>query len=67
MLAFPLAIIYGMLWLPTFLIIGLAELILKIFIRDKGDNSPIVFEKVDLDNYLEEYTTDVENSEGVGP
>ena len=63
MLAFPLAIIYGMLWLPTFLIIGLAELILKIFIRDKGDNSPIVFEKVDLDNYLEEYTADVENSE----
>ena len=63
MLAFPLAIIYGILWLPTFLIIGLAELILKIFIRDKGDNSQIVFEKVDLDNYLEEYTADVENSE----
>ena len=63
MLAFPLVFIYGILWLPTFLIIGLAELILKIFIRDKGDNSQIVFEKVDLDNYLEEYTTDVENSE----
>ena len=63
MLAFPLAVIYGILWLPTFLIIGLAELILKIFIREKGDNSQIVFEKVDLDNYLEEYTTDVENSE----
>ena len=63
MLAFPLVIIYGILWLPTFLIIGLAELILKIFIREKGDNSQIVFEKVDLDNYLEEYTTDVQNSE----
>ena len=62
MLAFPLVIIYGILWLPTFFIIGLAELILKIFIRDKGDNSQIVFEKVDLDNYLEEYTTDTENS-----
>ena len=62
MLAFPLVIIYGILWLPTFLIIGLAELILKIFIRDNGDNSQIVFEKVDLDNYLEEYTTDTENS-----
>ena len=63
MLAFPLVIIYGILWLPTFLIIGLAELILKIFIREKGDNSQIVFEKVDLDNYLEEYTMDVQNSE----
>jgi len=63
MLAFPLVVVYGILWLPTFLIIGLAELILKIFIREKGDNSQIVFEKVDLDNYLEEYTTDVENSE----
>ena len=62
MLAFPLVIIYGILWLPTFLIIGLAELILKIFIREKGDNSQIVFEKVDLDNYLEEYTNDTENS-----
>jgi len=65
MLAFPLVIIYGILWLPAFLIIGLAELILKIFIRDKGDNSQIVFEKVDLDNYLEEYTTDTENSNGL--
>lgn len=63
MLAFPLVVIYGILWLPTFLVIGLAELILKIFIRDKGDNSQIVFEKVDLDNYLEEYTKDVEDSE----
>lgn len=62
MLAVPLVIIYGILWLPTFLIIGLAELILKIFIREKGDNSQIVFEKVDLDNYLEEYTNDTENS-----
>ena len=65
MLAFPLVIIYGILWLPAFLIIGLAELILKIFIRDKGDNSQIVFEKVDLDNYLEEYTADTENSNGL--
>jgi putative hemolysin len=63
MLAFPLAVVYGILWLPTFLVIGLAELILKIFIRDKGDNSQIVFEKVDLDNYLEEYTADVEATE----
>ena len=63
MLAFPLVIIYGILWLPTFLIIGLAELILKIFVRDKGDSSQIVFEKLDLDNYLEEYTKDVENTE----
>jgi putative hemolysin len=63
MLDFPLAVVYGILWLPTFLVIGLAELILKIFIRDKGDNSQIVFEKVDLDNYLEEYTADVEATE----
>jgi putative hemolysin len=63
MLAFPLVLIYGILWLPTFLIIGLAELILKIFVRDKGDSSQIVFEKVDLDNYLEEYTADLEDSE----
>jgi len=64
-LAFPLAIIYGVLWLPTFIVIGLAELILKIFIRNSEDSSRVVFEKVDLDNYLEEYTKDVEDAEAL--
>jgi len=65
MLAFPLIIIYGLLWLPTFMVIGLAELILKIFIRDSGDSSKVVFEKTDLDNYLDEYTKDVEDAEAL--
>lgn len=63
MLAFPLVVIYALLWLPTFIVIGMAELILKIFIKGGSGQSKVVFEKVDLDNYLEEYTKDAQDAE----
>lgn len=53
--AVPLFIIYIILFLPTFITIGLAELILRIFIKkDEGDDDFVSFEKVDLDVFLEE-------------
>jgi len=63
MLVFPLVIIYGILWIPTFIVIGIAELILKIFIKDNVDTSKLAFEKIDLDNYLEEYAKVAEDEE----
>lgn len=54
-LAIPLFIIYLLLFIPTFITIGLAEGILKIFIKNDGNHKEgVAFEKVDLDRYLEE-------------
>jgi CBS domain containing-hemolysin-like protein len=53
--AVPLFIVYIILFLPTFITIGLAELILRIFIKkDDTDEDFVTFEKVDLDIFLEE-------------
>jgi len=53
--AVPLFIVYVILFLPTFITIGLAELILRLFIKKDDDDSDFVtFEKVDLDVFLEE-------------
>ena len=53
--AVPLFIVYVILFLPTFITIGLAELILRLFIKKEGDEEDfLTFEKVDLDVFLEE-------------
>lgn len=53
----PLVIIYVILWLPTFITIGLAEGILGIFIKkEDNDGHRVAFEKIDLETYLEENT-----------
>ena len=55
---------YGILWVPTLIVIGLSEGILRLFIdRDNKENDKIAFEKVDLDNYLNEITKDIEVEE----
>ncbi len=53
-MAIPLMIVYVILFIPTFVTIGLAELILRLFIRKKEDEDFVSFEKVDLDDFLEE-------------
>ena len=59
-LVVPLIIIYGFLWLPTLIVIGIAEGLMYFFIKGKTDRTDkVAFEKIDLDNYLEELTQDV--------
>jgi len=63
-MAFPLMLFYGILWLPTLIVIGLTEGILTFFIeKNSNEDDKIAFEKVDLDNYLSEITQDVEVEE----
>ncbi len=53
--AIPLMVIYVILFIPTFITIGLAEMILKLFIKSDNENEDFVtFEKIDLDMFLEE-------------
>lgn len=53
-MAIPLMVIYVALFLPTFITIGLAELILRLFIKKKENEDFVSFEKIDLDDFLEE-------------
>lgn len=53
-MAIPLIIVYVALFIPTFVTIGLAELILRLFIKKQDNEDFVSFEKVDLDDFLEE-------------
>lgn len=56
LLAIPLYIIFILLWVPNLITIGLAELLLKMVgSSDQDGSGKVAFEKVDLDNYLEEF------------
>lgn len=62
--AIPLQIISVVLSPFTYITVGLANIILKIFIKDIDDDLEVIaFEKTDLDSYLEESLNKVENKE----
>lgn len=62
--AIPLQIISVILLPFTYITVGLANLILKIFIKDMDEDLEVIaFEKTDLDSYLEESLNKVENKE----
>lgn len=62
-MAVPLMVVYVILFLPTFITIGLAELILRIFIKKQDNEDFVTFEKVDLDDFLEEGLSRASNDE----
>lgn len=52
--AVPLRLIYVLLWLPMFVMVGLSELILKYILRVDTGKKEIAFGRIDLDNYVRE-------------
>lgn len=62
--AIPLKVLTFILSPLTFITVGLANLILRIFIKkEELEGEIIAFEKTDLDSYLEESLNKVENNE----
>jgi CBS domain containing-hemolysin-like protein len=62
--AIPLKVLTLLLYPLTFITVGLANLILRIFIKKEDlEGEIIAFEKTDLDSYLEESLNKVENKE----
>jgi putative hemolysin len=59
--AIPAAIIYYLLYPVVFVIIFLAEQILRIFFKIKLTNEKKALQPVDLDNYLKEFFPDARN------
>ncbi len=58
--AFPLTIVYGILYPVVMITIGLSEFILKKLFRVKIENENAAFTMIDLDNYVREGTSAVE-------
>ncbi len=61
--AVPLKIVYFILWIPMYIMVGLSELILRtIFGVDTG-KQPVAFGRIDLSNYVKEMTQSAETKE----
>lgn len=58
--AFPLTIVYGILYPFVMVTIGLSEFILKKIFRIKIEREDAVFTMIDLDNYVREGTSAIE-------
>ncbi|MCE3278452.1 MAG: hypothetical protein K0S44_643 [Bacteroidetes bacterium] len=63
--AFPLTIVYGLLYPFVMVTIGLSEFILKKIFRVKIENENAAFTMIDLDNYVREGTSAVEKKVGM--
>lgn len=62
--ALPMILIYLILWLPTMIMLGISEGILRIFTGNKkGDGTDVGLGRIDLDNYLEEVTQNAAQSQ----
>ena len=58
--AFPLTIVYGLLYPIVLITIGFSEFVLKKIVRVKFEKEKAAFTMIDLDNYLREGTSAIE-------
>ncbi|MDP4266895.1 MAG: hemolysin family protein [Bacteroidota bacterium] len=63
LLAFPIAIVFYTLYPIVFLITGFSELIIKVFSGIKTFDKEFSFGKVDLDNFIREYSSEEKEQE----
>ena len=61
--AIPLKITYFILWIPMYVMVGLSELIIRIFFGIRSGKKEVVFGRLDLSNYVREMTETAENKE----
>ncbi len=63
--AFPMRIVYDILYLPTMLVVGLSNLIMKMFGEDTK-NTTKVFSKVDLEQYVHDINERIDEKHDLG-
>ena len=61
----PMLVIYFILYLPTFLVLGFSAVVLKV-LRVRTDESEKVFSKVDLEHYVQDINERLEEEEDLG-
>ena len=62
---FPMFVIYVILYLPTYLVLGLSSVFLKLLKVD-GKTSEKVFSKVDLEHYVQDITERINEEQELG-
>jgi putative hemolysin len=65
MLAIPMAIWYGVLYIFAWVITGIADIFLKIFLGKQIKAEEVEFGRIDLDNYLEQATGNIDHSKDI--
>lgn len=63
--AFPMIVIYGVLYLPTMLVVGLSNGFLRLLKVD-NDRSQKVFSKIDLEHYVQDMNSRIDEEEELG-
>jgi magnesium and cobalt exporter, CNNM family len=63
--SFPMIVIYVVLFLPTYIVMGLSNIFLKILKVD-SDNTEKVFSKVDLEHYVQDINERIRDEQELG-
>lgn len=61
----PMLLIYGVLWVPTKVIVSFSSIVLK-WLKVEDESNEKVFSKVDLENYVQEVNMRMEEEEDLG-
>lgn len=64
-MAFPLLLIYIILYIPTFLVLGLSNVFLRL-LKVENDDQEKVFSKVDLEHYVDDLNQRINEEEEFG-
>ncbi|MFM7234417.1 MAG: hemolysin family protein [Flavobacteriales bacterium] len=65
MLAIPLAIWYGILYLFAWIITGISDMFIRIVVRKEIKDEEVEFGRIDLDHYLEQATGNIDQSKAI--
>jgi putative hemolysin len=63
--AVPMAIWYGLLYAFAWIITGISDFILKVFLKKTVKAEEVEFGRIDLDNYLEQATGNIDHSKDI--
>ncbi len=63
--AFPLLLLYYLLIIPMFVVIGISEMLIKLFSPQLSGNQEINFGRIDLEHFIKEGTENVDDKEEV--
>ena len=61
--AIPLKVLYFLLWLPMYVMVGLSDLIIRYIFRVRNNKQEVVFGRIDLDHYVREIAEEAREQE----
>lgn len=65
MMAVPMAVWYGVLYLFAWIITGISDMFIRIFVKREVKDEEVGFGRIDLDHYLEEATGNIDQTKAI--